>query len=290
MLKPKMLALLFCSLLLGSCTSIYFERPVPQSGVDLLQTPSEWVGAYQVFEDEPTENTSLWTTFFRFDQMDAQRMMISSEDRIHASALPKLAQQLASDKKEGILVDYFMSSHCIYTTALGPEGQLLQNIAHLQQDGDWYVLARSYEPMFILNTKDRILTKFDLQKNEFSQSSTIPASDSVTSENLPMIFRKKGKNWYLNTIFTSDNNKYWSLIAFKGITPDSMDVVLPSLKNEQDFKTNLDKYNKITPFKAIGEEASSDFLINPDDKALEQLLNAPDLFQVLHLKKWSTAK
>ena len=282
LLKNKALVL---SLLLGfsllSCTTVYFEKPVPQQGTDLRSIPADWVGVYISEPTEGEDQSELETLFpqcFRLERIGTSQLLVSSENRLHERDLPRLKALLEKQKADGTLMRYQLSETmllCTYQT----EGSVEQQYSALVKQGSWYILTQTIVPFQLFDLETGVQTDFELEKQAGTKSNGFPEADSISTKTTSLVARKDRKAWYFNT---QEEGEKWTLLYLEQPDKDRLIVKFSQLENPKDFKNSLDYFNAITPFR---ETESGHFEINPDDAALARLLAEGKLFQTTVLRK-----
>lgn len=277
-------SLFFISLLfLSACNAVYFEKPMPQSGENLKTIPLGWSGTFEMRESGKNYDTVLYKQCLRLDRLSNTQLFISGETCLAKKDLPALKQLFEIAKAAGRLSDYKITNSFIYSTLnLQREDKstwLEQQYTALVEQGDLYVLAKSIEPFMLIDLETNTVTKFNKERGDTQGDELIPLADSLSSETLSLVCRQRGRMYYLNIQVPDQTN--WFLYTVSEQDKNNLTLKAGFLKDKTAFEARLGYFNKITPFKKTG----SDYLINPTDNALDQLLADPDLFETSYLKK-----
>jgi hypothetical protein len=270
-------------LFLSACNAVYLEKPMPQSAENLKTIPAGWSGTYEMREPDKNYDTVLYKQCLRLDRLSNTQLLISGEICLAKKDLPALKQQFEIAKSEGRLTEYKITNQFIYST-LNPQREdkstwAEQQFTALIEQGDLYVLAKSIEPFMMIDLEANTLTKFSKEGGGVQDTELIPLADSLSSETLPLVFRQRGRTYYLNMKAQGQTN--WFLYAVSEQDKNNLTIKASFLKDKPGFEERFSYFNKITPFQRIG----SDFQINPTDNAMELLLAEPGLFETTYLKK-----
>ncbi len=273
---------LFLGIALTSCTSVYFEKPVPQQGTALTTIPADWVGIYfsePVVEEDATPLEQIIRPCFRLERIGTTQLLVSSEYRIHERDMPRLKTALEKQESEGELLKYYLTESMLWYT-VRVEDREEQQYSGLTKTGSWYILTQTIAPFRLFDLDAGIQTEFELEKQAGLVASGLPEADSISSKTSALIAKKDRNAWYFNT--RADSNSKWSLMYIRQVAPDQLTIKISHLEHPDDFKNRLEYFNTITQFREI---ASDNFLIDPDDAALSRLLAEDGLFQTTHLRR-----
>lgn len=279
-------------LLLAACTNVYFEKPVPQNGQPLLAPPPALQGAYEVLDDgtDKNEEPDLLAAWLKpcyfFEKLDHEQLLISEEIRFHERDLPQIKAHLARKKADGTLADYTLTGRGIlYTTAADSSGQQTSGYAPMLKSGSWYILTRSQKParMYSFSPKNAFEQVFDTKHG--GDGDFLPEADSLDIKTATLVARQRAGAFFLNTQEADgEPESGWSLLW---CVPDAQgDLLLKfsSLGYNGDslIENNRARYEAITTF---AKTSNDNYLINPDDQALDALLADPALFKTMRLRK-----
>jgi len=278
------LLFIFCFLLFTACNAVYLEKPMPQSGKDQKTIPAHWSGVYELIEPDKNSDSALFKQCLRMERLSNTQLFISGETRLAKKDVAALKQLFLKEQKAGRLLDFQITNRFIYSTVntASPEKEINpeRQITTLVSQGDWYVLANSIKPLMLIDLDTKTVTNFDVPvAGSLGGNDLIPEADSLSADNVPLVFRQKQQTYFLNVQPQGHTN--WLLYTISGTGKSDLAVKLAFQKDKKNFEQRLDYYNKITPFLSMG----SDYLINPTDEALDQLLADPDLFEGWYLKK-----
>jgi hypothetical protein len=292
----KMKPLLWASLLLllaPACTNLYFEKPVPQNGQPLLAPPPDLQGVYEVLDDDPSEQCEAPGPFeqwakpcYIFEKLDAERLMVSQDVRFHERDFPQIKARLARQKADGELTDYTMTERGIfYTTAAAPDSSSKARSGYvpLLRSGAWYIFTRTQKPvkMYHFAAQNGVEQSFEAEPGKEGGDALLPDADSLSTKTSLLVARQRAGAFFLNT--RAEGDPGWSLTWCQ--TAPSGELLLKfSSRWSADtlIENNRAHYEAITP---LGKTPDDDYLLNPDDRALDALLADPKLFEVMRLKK-----
>lgn len=271
----------------GSCTSVYFENPVPGDAEKLEAFPEDWAGVYW---EAPTdgEERLVYLECLRLDRLSDTELLVSQETRIAEQDMPRLRADLEQRKKDGRLVSYQLTDRFLIATIPvddkdRPGVTTEQQVTQMYKEGEWYILGGSAAPLARFDLKSGQMTKYETRELNGNGTATFPRADSLSSEQTRLVARRKNGGIYLNVL--RDDGVLWELYHVTQPVQGELQIKTSIVKNEKDFKRRFDFYNGITPF--IQLEGEKDYKIAPDDRAVEKLLADEDLFQVTRLKKIS---
>lgn len=271
----------------GSCTSVYFENPVPRDAERLEAFPEGWAGVYW---EEPAEGEErpFYMECLRLELVSATELLVSQETRIAEKDMPRLRAELEQRKKDGRLIDYQLTGRFLIATVPvddkdRPGVTTEQQVAQLYKEGDWYIVGGSSAPVTAFDLKSGLMTKYETRELHQAGNAFFFQADSLSSEPTRLVARRNGGGIYLNIL--RDDKVLWELYYVMQPAQNELLVKTSVVKNEKDFQRRFDFYNGITPFVKL--EGEKDYKIAPDDRALEKLLAEEDLFQVTRLKKIS---
>lgn len=267
---------------LTSCTTVYFEKPVPEAGKALTSIPSDWSGLYisePAMEEETNQLDNLFRQCFRLERLSASQLLVSTEYRIHERNLPQLKEALEKQKQDGSLTAYHLSESLLLCTTQGEDGAK-QQYSTLIKQGPWYILAQTIAPFRMYDLEAGLQTEFEIEKQASLETTVLPEANSISNKISSLVARKDRKGWYFNTQEQGATN--WMLLYVEQADRNHLIVKLSQLENSNDFKNRFDYFNAITPF---GDKESDHFEINPDDAALTRLLAEEGLFQTTHLRR-----
>lgn len=272
----------------GSCTSIYFETPVPRDAERLEAFPEDWTGVYW---EEPAdgEERPVYMECLRLERLSATGLLVSQETRIAEKDMPRLRTELEQRIKDGRLIGYQLSDRFLIATIPvddkdRPDVRTEQQVAQLYREGDWYIVGGSAAPVTTFDLKSGLMTKYETRElRQAAGNAFFFQADSLSSESTRLVARRKNGGIYLNGL--REDGTFWELYYVTQAANGDLRVKTSVVKNEKDFQRRFDFYNGITPFVKL--EGEKDYKIAPDDRALEKLLTDEDLFQVTRLKKIS---
>ncbi len=282
---------LFAGLLLlsSSCTQIYFEKPVPQEGQPLLAAPPGLQGAYEILDDDPegskpSDPLETWLkSCFYFEKSDDGRLLVSEETRFHERDWANIKSHLAQKKVDGTLADYTVSDRSIlYTTAMDTAGKQSSAYVPIIKSGSWYILTRTQKPTRLFHFAPQNATQIKLEVKGNGGDNFLPDADSLSMETSVLVARQRAGAYYLNAQAAGD--AYWSLIHYTQDVQGDVQLKFSSLGYASDslIENNRAHYEAITHF---AKTPGDNYLINPDDRALDALLADPALFKTLRLRK-----
>ncbi|TNE53447.1 MAG: hypothetical protein EP344_14955 [Bacteroidetes bacterium] len=282
-IRSKPLALLlFLGMLTSACTNVYFEKPVPQNGTELRSFPSDWSGVYlskQAQQEDLSDLEQILQQCFRLDRVDDRHLLVSSEYRIHERNWARLRSALETEKKEGRVQSFQLSETaiwCVLNTDNGP----YQQYTTLIKDGPWYILPQTLTPFRQYDLEQGIQTEFEARKPKSDQHEWLPNADSLELKVSTLVARQKDNNWYFNT--RPEEDPKWSLLHVRETEPGKLTVQLSNIDDTDAFKNREEYFNQITPFTNVD---GNNYLIDPTDKALDQLLSEEGLFQTYYLSR-----
>lgn len=291
-MKPLLWASLLL-LLIPACTSLYFEKPVPQNGQPLLAPPPGLEGVYEVLDDEPPEECEVPSPFeqwakscYIFEKLDAERLMVSQDVRFHERDLPQIKAQLVRKKADGELTDYTVSERGIfYTMAASPDSSSKTHSGYipLLRSGAWYILTRTQKPvkMYHFAAQNGLEQSFESEPGTGGGDVLLPDADSLSTKTSLLVARQRAGAFFLNT--RAEGDPGWSLTWCQPATSGDLLLKFSSRWSlDTLIENNRAHYEGITPFVKTSD---SDYLLNPDDRALDALLADPKLFEVMRLKK-----
>lgn len=278
--------LLLGAIFLNACTTVYLKKPVPQGGTALTEIPAGWAGVY-IEEPETGAEASIYRHCIRFERLSPTRLFVTEEVRIRASDMPRWKQELDSLKTSGTLTDYMLTDRFLMTVepvndTTRPEVRAERQITRIFRQDEWYVLGATAKPMMLLDLEQSALTGFDVQKGVANNDRMIPDADSVALSDIRLVARQNRQGYFLNQLTKPDGN-LWELYYLEQPSPDELVVKTSVLKNKEHFEKRLKHYNAITPFAQSND--GNAYIIDPSDKALEQLLADDELFHVTRLRK-----
>jgi hypothetical protein len=272
---------------LQACTYVYLEKPMPQSGVAANRFPEEWFGLYQAEEDpeaslsDPGSLNAFFTECYRIAPAGKSKVLISTESRIRKSDFPKLERWLEGEQRNGRLSDYVLNERFILLQEMVKEDSAgthleSQSVA-LHPDGEWLVWGSASAPLYLYNFDNQYSTSYEkMRKTHISES------DSVKIERRIMKALEKDGALYLN--FKEGSFGLWDWLHLRSPRAGVLIATMSSLENPDQFKAEIERYNKITPFTKM-EEGRDAYRIDPSDAAFEVLLAEQDFFNKLILKK-----
>ncbi|MBK9338965.1 MAG: hypothetical protein IPM98_21470 [Lewinellaceae bacterium] len=269
-----------------SCTDIYFENPVPQGGEALRSAPTEWLGLYVVEPDageEVSELEAIFRTCFRFERTEEGNLLVSTENRLHATDLPRLKKELEAQKQAGKLLDYQLTESFIFCRLKTTEEDHIgveEQYATLIKSGSWYVLGQTVQPYWLFDFKAGKRIEYERERQAILRAEWLPAADSVSVKSSRLVARQQQKTWYFNTRKEADTT--WSLIGLEQDAKGTLRITLSSLNDRKTFEQRMEYYNAITPFRKDGENR---YVINPTDEALQQLMKKENLFQTIRMQQ-----
>ena len=290
--------ILFAGLILlsTSCTQIYFENPVPQNGQPLPAPPPGLQGAYEVLDDAPQESLSAepsaetdeapdpledWLKLcFYFEKSDGGRLLVSEEIRFHERDWANIKSFLAQKKADGTLADYTMGEHSIlYTTAVDTAGEQASAYVPIIKSGTWYILTRSQKPGWLFDFDPKNASQIGLDVKNDDSNQFLPGTDSLSMKTSALVARQRAGAFFFNAQAAGETN--WSLIH---CTQDAQGDVQLSIGYASDslIEQNRAHYEAITHF---AKTPGNNYLINPDDRALDVLLADQKLFKTMRLRK-----
>lgn len=271
----------------GSCTSIYFETPVPRDAERLEAFPEDWAGVYC---EEPAdgEERPVYMECLRIDLVSATELLVSQETRIAEKDMPRLRAELEQRKKDGRLIGYQLTDRFLIATVPvndedRPGVTTEQQVAQFHREGDWHIVGGSSAPVTKFDLKSGLMTKYETHELRQAGNAFIFQADSLSSESTRLVARRKNGGIYLNGL--RKDGALWELYYVTQAANGDLQVKTSVVKNEKDFQRRFDFYNGITPLVQL--EGEKDYKIAPDDRALEKLLTDEALFQVTRLKKIS---
>lgn len=271
----------------GSCTSVYFETPVPRDAERLEVFPEDWAGVYW---EEPAdgEERPVYMECLRLELLGATELLVSQETRIAEKDMPRLRAELEQRKKDGRLIGYQLTDRFLMATIPvddkdRPGVTTEQQVAQLYKKGEWYIVGGSAAPVTKFDLKSGLMTKYETHRLRQASNTFFFPADSLSSEATRLVARRKDGGIYLNGL--REDGALWELYYVTQAANGDLRVKTSVVKNEKDFQRRFDFYNGITPFVKL--EGEKDYKIAPDDRALEKLLTDEDLFQVTRLKKIS---
>jgi len=290
-MKPLLWASLLLLLLAPACTDLYFEKPVPQNGQPLLTAPPALQGVYEVLNDDPPEEgetpdpLAQWAKrCFIFEKLDAERLMISEDVRFHERDFPQIKAYLAQKKADGTLADYTATeSGILYTPAPDSLRKPHSGYAPLLRSGTWYILTRTQKPikMYHFAAQNAAEQSFDTQPDDGEGDVLLPSADSLGTKTSLLVARQRAGAFSLNT--RTEGAPGWSLTWCQPAASGDLLLKFSSRWGSDTLiENNRAHYEAITPFVKISD---GDYLLNPDDRALDALLADPKLFEVMRLKK-----
>lgn len=281
---------LFVGLLLlsSSCTQIYFEKPVPQDGQPLLAPPPGLQGAYEILDDGPEEGEQsdpleAWLKpCFYFEKLDDGRLLVSEETRFHERDWANIKSFLAQKKADGTLAAYTMGErNILYTTAADTAGAQSSAYVPITKSGSWYILTRSQKPtqMFQFAPQNATQIKLEVKGNG---DNFLPDADSLSMETSVLVALQRAGACFLNAQAVGES--YWSLIHYTQDVQGEVQLKFSSMGYASDslIENNRAHYEAITHF---AKTPNDNYLIHPDDRALDALLADPQLFKTLRLRK-----
>lgn len=285
-IKP-LAGLVAVALLAGSCTNIYFDRPVPQNGVTMKQIPDDWTGVYtsrMAGQEEMSPLEQIFQQCFRLERLDDNQLLVSTEYRIHEKDMPAFREALAQQKNEGNMLDYQLTeTYLMYV--LKPENNdagvaVERQYTTMVRKGSWYLFPQTMAPYRLFQLADGRQTEFNRERVPHLQSEWLPGSDSVSVKESELVARQKGDAWYFNTREGKDAK--WSLLCVRQVSKDQLLVKMSNVEDSRDFEQRLDYFNAITPFRKTD---NNHYEINPTDEALDRLLAEERLFQTARLQR-----
>jgi hypothetical protein len=194
---------LVLALVAVSCTNVYFERPVPQSGAPVRGIPAEWAGLY-VSEPGPAEAVSeleqIFQQCFRLELLSGTRLLVSQEWRLHENNLDQLRAALEVQKKEGKLIDFqLLGSLILYTMRSESGGQVEQQYVALIRQGEWYILPQTVAPFQLYDLEAGLQTQYEQEEPAAPVSEWLPGADTLSSKATRLVARQHAGGWYFNT-------------------------------------------------------------------------------------------
>ena len=110
----------------------------------------------------------------------------------------------------------------------------------------------------------------------------LPDADSLSMETSVLVARQRAGAYYLNAQAAGES--YWSLIHCTQDVQGDVELKFSSLGYASDslIENNRTHYEAITHF---AKTPGDNYLISPDDRALDVLLADPQLFKTLRLRK-----
>lgn len=286
-INPGLPLLAFLLVLVSSCTSVYFENPVPQSGTALRSIPEDWAGEYLVEQqaaDELSDLEQIFRQCYRLERQDASRLLVSTDYRIHEKDMPRLREALEEQKKAGKLIDYNLSEHFIVYQVKSEDdtepGKVEQQYTALLKVGPWYILPQSIVPFRLFDLDAAAQTDYET-KSEFRLTDEwLPGADSISAKPLQLVARQTRQAWFFNT--RPDSSDKWSLLYLQHPSKDRLIVKVSYLADSQKFEERIDHYNAIAPFRKVEDGG---YVVNPTDQALERLMAEDGLFQTTYLRR-----
>lgn len=287
-----LLFIAFCPLLFCSCSTFYFDRPVPQKADEMTAVPPEWVGLYacEVEPDSgmqegisPLEN--LFRPFVRISRWTDTYMSVTFDRRLGENDWSTLNDTLAAMKTGGMLLDYQLNPKFILLHLPGgAEHPEETQFIPLIREGIWYVLGENdlNEMMYLVDFDAKTISTLQRQHKRLSRE-IFSNADSLRIKISPLVARKKSGHYYLNEMAAAGDfepARYFLYHLYQPL-PNEMIVQYSEFDMPDDtLHRHLSRLNRITPFRPIGD---GNYSIDPDDKALEKLLTYPGLFQEIHL-------
>ncbi|MDZ4702944.1 MAG: hypothetical protein SH848_03380 [Saprospiraceae bacterium] len=280
--------LVVLTILLGSCSSILFENPVPQKADELKVIPDYLSGLYEATESDGAEKSDeIFLDLLRLERLNDHKLLATAMRGFRREDLPKFEKLLAEDKQKGEILDYFVTASQAYYTLKQD-----QSDASEQKRGGHFVTFEAVGDYLLFPQSKEMLFSFDLaagkqilfEKAQSSSSTNSPyfktATDSLTATERIMVTKgEKDEIWFS----MKNEESRWSLIYIKRLSDTELLVKHSEIGEKADLKQSLDRYNAITPFKKEGD--SNNYLINPTDAQLKKLLADPHLFSSMKLKK-----
>lgn len=280
---------LFLTLLASACTTIYFEKPVPQGGTALQAIPPDWAGVYAEVptKTDASAQPSIYRECLRLEISAGSKLLVTEEVRIHESDMPRLRADLEEQKRSGKLDDYLLTEGYLFATTRvhdenKPGTTTEQQIARIFRQGPWYIIGGTPEPLILFDLAAGQTTGFDVHHGVGLSQTVLPNADSVSTTLTPLQVRQKGKGYYFNT--WKKENGLWELYYVTQPEPGVLIVKTSTVQDKDALERRLDHYNAITPFI---KEGDNNYRINPTDQALEQLLSDDKLLETTRLEKIS---
>ncbi|MBL7774537.1 MAG: hypothetical protein JNK89_00955 [Saprospiraceae bacterium] len=275
-------ALIFGTLLLGlsACTTVYFENPVPRQGTEMTEIPAAWAGLYLAApsaDETATLTEQLLRQGFRLERPAPTQLLVSTDYRIHERDLPLLRAELEKQMQEGAIANFQLTESMLLCTVRS-DGREEQQYTALVKQGAWYVLAQTAAPFQFFDLSSKQQVEYELERNTRLEAGLLPEADSLRAQTAPLVARQSGKGWYFNK--KDAETGWWTLLYVEPAARGELRVQMSNLSNPEAFKTRVDDFNRMTPFRKID---SDHYLIQPDDAALVRLLATEGLFQTTRL-------
>jgi hypothetical protein len=253
---------------------------MPQGGQELNKIPEEWSGVFHwESSSEQEQEGNYMQNFMRFDRLDEQHLLISTENRIPKSNLAVLNNYINQPSENGQTLTYQIQGPFIFHQRKSQTGEVLESkVAQVLETPEWFIFPQTTKPFMLLDLSKKTLIKYSSEGNAQNGVMLFPDSDSLVAEETPMVLRQKGKYIYLN--FQEGAPQKWNVTAISSPASGELHVVLNGLKSSKAFKERLDYYNSITPFTQEGDS----YKANPTDAEYERLMQE-DIFQTWKLKK-----
>jgi len=281
MLK-SIITIISFSLLSFSCTAVFVEKPMPQGGIELYKIPIEWSGVFEVKTSDEDEYAAFIKNYLRFERLSDSKLFISAESRLPKKDLPNLDAYLAQKKVEGQSIDYQITDRFILFQVKSEQKNGFTSIetraARIVDEGEWYVFTEASKPYMTLDLSSKTAIVYDQDNSPNRNDLIFPNSDSLVSQEKPIVLRQKGQSWYLN-IQEAEANK-WSCFVITVPAKDEFKIMLNILQDSESFENRLHYFKTILPI----ESRDRNYYINPSDEAFERFLAEP-IFETLNLKK-----
>ncbi len=284
---------LLATLLISSCTVLYFDKPMPEKA-DLLATfPAYLPGLYEIQEEPLAEGFEIEHSvigkyvkeFLRLEPAENNtKMVVLAESRILVKDLPQIRAALAKTQAEGAILDFTVTDHLIYyeTSKFLEDGKPQKGGQYitLNKDGDYLIIAQSTHPGYIFDLGQKTQTEFEDGGPSAMTYGIYQETDSVKTQTRGMVSKSGVDALYFNLQDTPDK---WMLIYIAKVTPTDL-LLLHSANIEEDtLKANAAYYNAVTPFRKDGDN----YVISPDNQQLGILLSDQKLFKRLRLHRIS---
>ena len=271
---------------------------MPQNGQPLPAPPPGLQGAYEVLDDTPGEGLSTeasdeadeapnpleaWLKpCFYFEKLDGGRLLVSDEIRFHERDWANIKSFLAQKKADGTLADYTMGEHSIlYTTAADTAGKQASAYVPIIKSGTWYLLTRSQKPTWLFDFDPKNASQIGLDVKSDGGDPFLPDTDSLSMKTSVLVARQRDGAFFLNAQAAGETN--WSLIHCTQDAQGNVQLKFSSMGYASDslIEQNRAHYEAITHF---AKTPGNNYLINPDDRALDVLLADPKLFKTMRLR------
>ncbi len=258
---------------------------MPQGGQTLIESPSVLQGVYEILTDDPQEGGPLdaWVKpCFYFEKLDDGQLLVSEEIRFHERDFGSIKTFLAQEKAAGRLISYSIGERCIlYTTASDSVAKQSNAYIPMVKSGAWYILTRTQQPtkMFRFDSQNAVQTDMRVQKGD---DGLLPGTDTLSMERETLVARQKDGAFFFNT--REKGKPGWSLIYCAPDASGDLLLKVSALGEMSDtlIENNRAHYEAITHFKKIED---GNYLLNPNDQALDALLADQHLFGVMRLRK-----